>query len=355
MRRALGAKRATEEIERFRVAFVDGAIAKGVPAETAETVFDQLRAFGGYSFAKSHAAAFAVIVYQSAWLKQYHFVPFYTALLNNQPMGFWTPAVLVNECRRRGVLVLPVDMNHSQARCTAEGESIRLGFNYVKGLGKAQIERIMIGREETPFVNLAALCQRTRLPRPVVERLVLAGAMDGWGIPRRHLLWELGTLSYQEDALELVFPRHAGAVNLPPLSPAEAMLAEMEALGLSTGDHIMAFYRPGLAEQGILSSEQLAVGVNGQRVRVVGLVVVHQSPPTARGHHFLTLEMEDGLANVILRPAIYQQYRQLIHTERLLLVEGKLQQEDHVCSVLAQRVMTLKDDLDTMSSGWQPL
>jgi error-prone DNA polymerase len=167
--------------------------------------------------------------------------------------------------------------------------------------------------------------------------------MDNWGIPRRHLLWELGTLSYQEDTLDLVFPHDD--VTLPPLSPAEAMLAEMEALGLSTGDHIMAFYRPWLAEQGILNSEQLAAGRHGQRVQVAGLVVVHQSPPTAKRHHFLALEMEDGLVNVILRPAIYQQHRQLIQTARVLVVEGMLQREGQVCSVLARRLTALTSAL----------
>ncbi|MCI0398545.1 MAG: error-prone DNA polymerase [Chloroflexi bacterium] len=333
LRRALGAKRAEAEIEGFRTAFLDGAQAKGVPPDVAETVFEQLRAFGSYSFPKSHATAFAIIVYQSAWLKHYHFVPFYTALLNNQPMGFWTPAVLVNECRRRGVPVLPVDLQSSQARCAVEEEGIRLGFNYVKGLGEGLVSTVIKERERAPFASLADFCGRTRLRRTVVERLILAGAMDGWAIPRRHLLWELGTLEYQEEMLDLVFP--ADDVALPPLSPAEAMLAEYEALGLSTGDHVMAFCRPWLASQGVLDSEQLAACADGQRVRTAGLVVVHQSPPTARGHHFLCLEDSEGMVNVIIRPQVYEQHRQLLYTARLLIVEGVVQQKDDVINVLA--------------------
>jgi error-prone DNA polymerase len=342
LRRALGAKRAEAEIERFREAFVAGAVAKGVSVETAETVFDQLRAFGGYSFAKSHAAAFAVIVYQSAWLKHYHFVPYYAALLNNYPMGFWTPAVLVNECRRCGVAVRPVDIHRSQARCVVEDGGIRLGFNYVKGLGEAQMERVITSREQTPFADLADFGRRTRLPRPVVERLILAGAMDEWSIPRRHLLWELGTLRYQEEALDLVFS--ADEVELPRLSPAEAMLGEMEALGLSTGEHVMDFYRSWLAERGILNSRQVAESPNGQRVQVAGLVVVHQSPPTAKAHHFICIEDALGMVNVIIRPSVYQQHRQLLHTAHLLIVEGTVQQEGGVTSVLARRLWGFNPD-----------
>jgi error-prone DNA polymerase len=339
LRRALGAKRAETEIERFHSAFVAGATVKGVPAETAETVFDQLRAFGGYSFAKSHAAAFAVIVYQSAWLKHYHFVAYFSALLNNQPMGFWTPAVLVQTCRRRGVLVHPLDLQQSQARCVVEGEGIRLGFNYVKGLGKVQGQRLVSLREKMPFANLLDFCRRSRLARPVVERLILAGAMDSGAIPRRHLLWELQTLRYEEETLDLVFPPDYLA--LPPLSPAEAMLGELEALGLSTGDHVMAFYRPWLAEQGVLSSIEVMTSRNRQSVRVAGLVVVHQAPPTAKGHHFICMEDEEEMVNIIVRPKVYEQHRQLLHTAHLLIVEGVVQREAGVVSVLARRIRAM--------------
>jgi error-prone DNA polymerase len=340
LRRALGAKRAEAEIEKFRAAFVAGATGRGVPAETAATVFDQLRAFGGYSFAKSHAAAFAVLVYQSAWLKRYHFAAFYAALLNNQPMGFWTPAVLVNEIKRKGIPLLPVSIHHSQAACTLEGEGIRLGLCYARSLGESHVERIIAGRDERPFDSLLDFCRRTRLGRRAVENLILAGAMDDWNIPRRQLLWQLGTLHYQADELDLLFP--AESVPLPQLSAAEAMLAEQSVLGLSTGDHVMTFYRDWLDRHGILGSRALANCADGQRVRVAGLVVVHQSPPTAKGHHFLTLEDEDGMVNVIVRPPIFDRHRHTIRSARLLVVEGTVQRQDEVISFLARRVTALQ-------------
>jgi error-prone DNA polymerase len=340
LRRALGGKRGEQEIERLRAAFLDGARAQGVPQPVAETVFTQLKAFGGYSFPKSHATAFAVLVYQSAWLKRYYPAAFYTALLNNQPMGFWSPSVVVGDARRHAIRVLPVDIHRSQARCRVVGNGIRLGLNYVKGLGDEGIARLEGARRVRAFNGLTDFCRRTRLPRRVVENLILVGAMDGWGIPRRRLLWELGKLRYHEEELDLIFP--GDEVELPPLSQAEAMATEYGLTGLFTGDHVMTLYRPWLARQGILGSQELAASGDGQRARVAGWVVVHQAPPTAKGHHFITLEDEEGLIDVIVRPQVYSRYRSILHKARLLLVEGTVQSRNGVTNLLAQRVAAVE-------------
>ena len=171
------------------------------------------------------------------------------------------------------------------------------------------------------------------------EDLIRVGAMDAWKPPRRRLLWELGRLRYHEEELDLVFPDDG--IELPPLSRAEEMGAEYEVLGLSTGDHLMALYRPWLAEQGILSSRELAACPAGRRVRVAGLVVVHQAPPTAKGHHFITLEDEEGLINVIVRPDVYACYRRILHAAPLLIVEGVVQRRDGVVNLLALRAAAL--------------
>lgn len=339
LRRALGAKRATEAIAQFRTQFLAGAKTKGVTTGIAETVFEQLLAFGGYSFAKSHAAAFAVLVYQSAWLKRYYPQAFYAALLNNQPMGFWNAAVLVNELRRRGIPVLPVDIHQSQAKCSLENECIRLGLNYVKGIHEVQTATIIEERGKRPFADLLDFCQRTRLSRRVTETLIMCGGMDSWGIPRRQLVWELGTIHYRENELDLRFQPQA--IQLPPQTTAEAMLSEQQVLGLSPGDHIMTFYREKLRQHNILGSYGVTAVPNGQWVHVAGLLVVHQSPPTAKGFHFLTLEDEDGMMNVIVNPQVYGRYRHIIRSEQLLLVRGKVQQEEGVTNVLAQSVRPL--------------
>jgi error-prone DNA polymerase len=226
-------------------------------SEVAEAVFEQLRAFGSYAFARSHAVAFVVIVYQSAWLKRCHFEQYLVALLNNQPMGFWTPAVLVGEARRRGVVVLPVDVERSEAVCTVEEGAIRLGFNYVKGLGEEQVGRILAGR---PFADLASFYRLVRPGRLAAERLIMAGAFDHWGIPRRQLLWDLGML--KGEGLDLVVEN--GPLVLPDLSPGEATLVEHALLGVSAGDHLLAFYRPWLDEQGVIRSDRLAGLENGR-------------------------------------------------------------------------------------------
>jgi error-prone DNA polymerase len=333
LRRALGAKHAGEAIERLHDAFTAGAREKGVSEEVAEAIFDRLRAFGGYSFAKSHAAAFAVLVYQSAWLKVCHPTAFFCALLNHQPMGFWSPAVLTGDARRHGVRTLPVDVNRSHARCAVESEHIRLGFEYVDKVGEVSAAHIEATRGAKPYVDLADFCCRTRLPRRLVENLVMVGAMDVWGSPRRKLLWELGKISYHEEELDLVFP--ADDVALPPLTDVEKVRLEYSLLGLSTSDHVMALYRPWLEERGVLSSGELKASKTGEKVKVAGMVMVHQAPPTAKGVHFITLEDEEGLIDVVVRPDVHARYRQVFRGTRLLVAEGIVQRKDSVVNLLA--------------------
>ncbi len=339
LRRALGSKRADQTITQLLAAFVAGAQAKGVSASIANAVFEQLRAFGGYAFPKSHAAAFAVIVYQSAWLKCYHPAAFFCALLNNQPMGFWPPAVLVGDAKRHGVPILPVDIARSATRCTLERGGIRLGFNYVSGFGADRRAQLDQARGERPFVNLADLCRRTRLPRLLVERLIQAGALDAWSTPRRTLLWELGTLRYQADELDLPIPHTA--IDLPTPTRAEALASELAVLGLSTGEHVMALYRTWLDQHGLQNSATLESCDDGQRVKLAGLCIVHQAPPTAKGFHFVCLEDEWGMVNVIISPGLVIRDGKHLHSGRVLLIEGVVQREAEVINVIAQQIAPL--------------
>jgi error-prone DNA polymerase len=216
---------------------------------------------------------------------------------------------------------------------------VRLGFNYVAGLGEASIARLVEVRSAGVFSGLVDFCRRTRLPRRLIENLILAGAMDEWGLPRRQLLWQLGQLQYTEEELDLVFPDDG--VSLPPLSPAEATELEQTVMGLSTGEHVMAHYRDWLHRRGILGSREVTQCPAEKRVHVAGLLVVHQSPPTARGFHFLALEDSDGLVDIIVRPQIYARYRHFLHSSHLLIIEGIVQRESGVVNVLAQRIALL--------------
>lgn len=349
LRRALGSKHPGEAVERFRQTFITGAVANGVDPVTAEMVFDKLRAFGGYSFPKSHAAAFAVLVYHSAWLKFYYPAAFYTALLNNQPMGFWSPAVIVNDVRRHGIDVRRVDVNHSQQRCIVEGENIRLGFNYVRDFSTLAGDQVVTARGSGTFTHLEDFYRRAQLPRHLIENLIAAGAMDGWGRTRRDLLWELGMLPETMSGLALTMPLEA--VTLPALSQYEQAGMEMAMTGLTTGDHAMQIYRQTLQRRGILSSADLHRCPAGQEVRVAGLLVVHQAPPTAKGYRFLTLEDEFGFINVIVRPKVYAKFRRVIREQPLLLVIGEVQHEGGVTNMVAFQINALAHFL----TGLKPL
>jgi error-prone DNA polymerase len=339
LRRALGGKRSYEEIEQLREAFVNGANGNEVLKDIAEGVFERLKSFGGYSFPKSHAAAFAVLVYQSAWLKRYHPSEFYTALLNNQPMGFWSPAVIVNDARRHGIGIARVDVNRSRAKCAVEGNTIRVGFEYVSGIGKETASQIEDAQQAGVFTDLANFCHRTRIPRRLVENLIWVGAFDAWGTDRRKLAWELGKLAGQGRGLPLEMVDDG--VVLQPLSALEMMLLETKLMSLTVGEHIMSFYQDWTKKRRIWGSRALRQCKHKQKVRVAGEVVMHQAPPTAKGFHFITLEDKDGMMNIIVRPHIYKQYRRILRHAPLLLITGEVQHEGDVTNVLCEQATIL--------------
>ncbi len=363
LRRALGRKDNQEALARLRQTFVADAAARGVAQPVAAQVFDQLAAFGSYSFAKSHAAAFAVIVYQSAWLKRYHPIPFYVALLNNQPMGFWSPAVLVNDARHHGIAILPADVNQSAIRYAPEGSgtpapapgrsagaSVRIGLATVKGLGESGAERIAAARGGRPFTSLLDFCQRTRLPRRLVENLIVAGALDGVesggagerGSGRRALLWQLGLLDYGEETLLAAQEPEGAPDELPALAPLEAIAGELRVMGVSAGPHVMLHHRPRMQQAGVLSSRDLSRCREGALVWAAGQVTVVQSPPTAKGFMFVTLEDEFGMINVIVAPDLVAKYRRVWRRTPLLAVLGRVQRQGPVVNLLALRPWPLR-------------
>jgi error-prone DNA polymerase len=188
---------------------------------------------------------------------------------------------------------------------------------------------------------LGDFCRRTQLPRRLIEHLILGGAMDAWGRTRRALLWELGKLDYRPDTLPLHLAEDT--IEFPPVSLLEVMGIEYELLGMSLRDHIMTLYRTRLTERGILGSRALEGCIDGQQVRTAGQVLVHQAPPTAKGHHFVTLEDEDGFINVIVRPDVYAQYRRILRESPLLIVEGKVQRHGGVTNLIARAVSALHE------------
>jgi len=214
-------------------------------------------------------------------------------------------------------------------------------LRYLAGLGAAGRARLLAAREAGPFRDLADFCRRARLPRPLVGDLIRAGALDGLGVARRQLLWTLGGLEYREDAL---IEAPDAPADLPELTEREAMGWDYELLGLSPDDHPLRLWRAKLRAQGVLSAAELAAQPTGKLVKVAGMVIVRQAPPTAHGHLFLTLENETGLVNLIIRPDLYERERDTLHNATLLLAEGRLQlqREGVAVSVLVQRVKVLR-------------
>lgn len=345
LRRAMSRHRAEAEMARFRERFVAGAVAQGVETAVAEDVFAKLAGFASYGFCKSHAAAFAKTAYDTLWLRAHYPAAYYCGLLNNQPMGFYAPRVLVGDARRHGVAILPVDANRSQAACTLEpgadgAPAIRLGLQYVDGLGEAGAERVVAARPERGYADLADLCRRTRLPRQLVERIILAGGLDTWAQKcagdRRGLIWELGRHRYQEEALPL--PPAPDGVSLDPMTYAEELAYEYGVTGVSANGHLMELFRERLEQEGIGTSRELAAARNGQWVRVGGLVVVRQQPPTAKGFAFFTLEDEWGLMNVIVRPQVFQARREVWVGARVLAVQGPVERAHGQVNLMAEGV-----------------
>jgi error-prone DNA polymerase len=367
LRRALSHKRADEHVLGFREEFVQGALARGVARETAEGVFAQLRAFGGYAFPKSHAAAFAVLTYQSAWLRRYHPAAFFAGLLRNEPLGFYPPHVVVSEARRCGVEIRPVDVAASGLLATVEGQAlsgalstdtkcplskgagrrpvvegqaIRLGLAVVAGLGELGGRSVVEARRCGPFRSLADFCRRTRLGRRAVEALIWAGAFDGWGAPRRQLLWDL------QAALDAA--QGPPALALPPgerprfgfLSPHGRLWTEVAHTGVSAGAHVTALVGEKLRAMGVTPSGKLPELRDGAKVWVGGVIVARQRPLTAKGTAFLALEDEGGLVDVVLKPEVYEAHRKALRSP-FVVVEGKLQKRGQAISVLASRVVAV--------------
>jgi error-prone DNA polymerase len=372
LRRALGKKRSKQAIEALRDAFLLGAEHNGIARPDALQIFECLRGFAGYGFCKSHALAFAYLSYLSAWLRFYHPAQFFTALLNNQPMGFYPSEVLIRDAKRLGIAILPVDVNQSQARCAVEchsdenhpdaaspsRHSIRLGLLQVKGMSLQKAEVIEIARKDGLFRSLADFAQRTQLSGKVIEHLIQAGAMDNFGAARRELLWGLWIHQHWSDPNGLI----ANLIR-PKLSPPQLPISrlwdrlqeEYRAMGFSVAFHPMQLLREQLQTQQVQSADQLAELANGAQVKVAGVVVCMQRPPAASGVAFLLLEDESGLINVVISPSVYEEYREIFKLFPMVYVEGRLQCSAQVINVQAERFERLEGDTLASNSVAPPI
>ena len=345
LRRAMGAWRRPGLIEQFRLRLVDGMLKNGFTREYADSVFTQIRGFGAYGFPESHAASFALLVYVSCWLKCYYPAAFTAALLNSQPMGFYAPAQLIQNARRHGVTVFPPDVNESDADSTLEsakdGDALCLGLNLVSRLPEQAMTRILEGRRKGPYRDMDDFTRRTRLGRPILNLLADADAFESMKLNRRAALWDALAQDNRAmplfDAAETEEPAHETAV-LTEMTPFEETAADYGSLGFSLKDHPMRFLRPMLAKNRVVTAAELAKRPDGRRVRVAGIVLNRQRPGTAKGVIFITLEDETGQANLIIRPKIAEQYRQVVRGSKVILADGKLQKHEGVIHVVPTRL-----------------
>jgi error-prone DNA polymerase len=349
LRRAMSRKRSQDAMEAYRRRFIEGALGNGADLETAELVFSKLAGFASFGFPKSHAAAFALLAYQSAWLRHHYPEEFLCSLLNAQPMGFYPPASLVRDAQRRGVEVLPPDVNRSAAKCRLRGGAVRVGLGYVKGLGEEPAVALVGEREAGgPFGSVADLARRAPLDRPGLEALVASGACDSFGWPRRQLLWRLGLAPRSASAgdggesrqLALPLEPTSETPELAEQTPWERMLADYRLTGLSVGLHPLELLRPHLPGE-VLASPELEEAPHGARVAVAGLVVARQRPATASGVVFMLIEDEHGQVNLIVPPPVYDRYRALVRGEPLLLARGRYERVDRNRNVLVSDLASL--------------
>jgi error-prone DNA polymerase len=356
LRRAVGMRRSWERMKNLEGRLRAGMATNGIDEETQQRIVDNISSFALYGFPESHAASFALIAYASAYLKVKYLAAFTCALLNNQPMGFYAPAVLVSDARRHGLRVKPIDLQVSQWPCTVEHEadgslSLRLGMGYARGLRRQAAEAIVAARNSAgDFSSAEDLALRVPLVnRKEITLLARIGALNSIGgvEHRRDALWQVERAGKPEGPLLrqqsewLREPSHE--LPLATMTDGERLVADYSGTGLTVGRHPMQYRREALRNHGVLSAADLQQRPNGAWVRSAGCVIARQRPGTAKGFLFLSMEDESGIANVIVSPDLFEQERMIVTRVRFLLVEGLLQNQNGVIHIRAKHLHALSD------------
>ncbi len=358
LRRAITNWGRNSKLLTFERKLKDGMIARGYTTDFAERLFNQIKGFGGYGFPESHSASFALLAYVSAWLKCHHPAAFYVGLLNSQPMGFYTPSQLIQDARRHGVLVLPVDVNHSEwdhqllpQQTGSQQPPIRLGLRLVKSLRESDIKHLLDARQQALFRSVADLRRRAKLDKSALEHLTAADALASLSGHRHETQWQVMALEPERPLLSGDFAAHNDDSNAVIEAPsiAEEVLADYQSTGLTLRSHPLALLREQSPFDRCRRQSELAGIGNRRFVRIAGLVTCRQRPGTASGVVFLTLEDETGNHNVIVWPAIQERCRQALMTAQLLVVTGTLESRDGVMHVIASTLYDHTESLATLS------
>jgi error-prone DNA polymerase len=378
VRRAMGSKRSSEKMEGLRARLYDGMEANGIDGPAADDIFEKIKAFAAFGFAESHSISFAFLVYASSWLKLYHPAAFCAALLNAQPMGFYSPQSLVQDAKRHGVLVRGPSINDSSAAASLEHDdseasgvtgtpygsyrgpgpaqpAVRLGLSSVRSIGDELAGRIVAERRAGGnYRSMTDLSRRIGLSAEQLEALATAGAFDCFGTKRREALWAAGAAAdFRPGQLDLVSASEEQIPTLPEMTEPEQLMADLWATGITRDRYPTAMIRDRLTELGVTPSDRLKHLDDRTRITVAGIVTHRQRPATARGVTFVNLEDEFGMINVICDPVIWQRHRRVARESGGLLIRGMLERADGVVNVAAERIDKLDLGLRTKSRDFR--
>jgi len=363
LRRDMAAWRRNGRLQRHRERLLRGFEQGGIAREFGERLYQSIEGFGEYGFPESHAASFALLVYASAWLKVHHPAAFAAALVNSQPMGFYSPGSIVKDAERHGVEVLPARVDASDWDCTLEkglqapglefreeqvwagswspeSGALRLGLRLVRGLGEAAGRRIERARRQQAFVSVEDLVARGALDKRELDALARGGALAGFGLARREAMWKTRGPQPQKGSLFAGVEPNEEMPDLPDLTRAEQLALDYRTTGVAVGDHAMSVVRPTLPER-YKSARDLSSIPHGARVSTAGVVICRQRPQTASGVVFVTLEDETGFINLILWAKTFERWRHVATTSSMLVAHGRIERQGDVVYVIPDRLERL--------------
>jgi len=351
LRQAMGSKRSARRMERLKERLYAGMAERGITGDIADELYVKMKAFANYGFPESHSVSFAYLVYASSWIKYHEPAAFCAALLNAQPMGFWSPHTLVRDARRHGVVVHTPDLNASLSTATLEpcegsenGVAVRLGIGSIRGIGSEladEIERVR--REDGPFVDTEDLVRRVpALTLAQLEAMATGGVFgECFGLDRREAVWTVGATAQSRPGRLPGIVTGDDAPRLPGMTPIEESVADLWATGVSPDGHPTVFVRNELSKLGVLTSAQLWEPEPRSTVQVAGVVTHRQRPMTAQGVTFLNLEDETGLINVVISKGCWARFRTVARESPALLVRGRLERSEGVVNIVADHLAPL--------------
>ena len=356
LRQAMGSKRSRERMDRLRYRLYEGMSQRGIKQKVADQIWEKMVAFANYGFPESHSVSFAHLVNASSWIKYHYPAAFCAALLNSQPMGFYSPHSLVQDARRHGVKVLTPDVNSSSDKATLEvfdgsagGVAVRLGFVSIRGFSEDLAFQIAASG---PYEDLEQLSRRTPISQKQLEALATSGAFACFGLERREALWAVGATAQSRPGRLRGIVTGASAPTLPGMSLQEEAVSDLWATGVAPNGHPTRFLREELKQVGVITAEELS-SCNLGKVKVAGVVTHRQRPATAAGTLFVNLEDETGLINVVVSRGCWLRFRAVVRSEPALVVQGRLERHEGVTNVIAERIEKLEIESGTPSRDFR--